>query len=286
MRQQLAHRGVSTPDDAIHHAMDVLEHNKNHSYYRSIVVDEGQDFGVEAMTLLRRLTPEQADDLFIVGDGHQRKTTLSQCGINIRGRGKKLRINYRTTEQIRRFATGLLEGVPVDDLDDGSDSCDDYRSLVQGAKPLTFQASSFDEECRWLTEQLNTLSREGFNLADCCLVTRTQFQLGEYEQAIAAAGIEICRLSRTQSDDRNKPGLRLATMHRVKGLEFRIVLMAGINKGVVPLQRAVSSTDDPVERHLKEVNGRGLFHVAATRAIQILMVSCYGKASPFMDFSG
>lgn len=286
MRLQLADRSVSTAEDAIHHAMDVLERGEDHRYYRSVVVDEGQDFGPEAMTLLRRLTPEQTDDLFIVGDGHQRiyqrKTTLSQCGINIRGRGKKLRINYRTTEQIRHFATALLKGIPVDDLDDGTDSCDDYRSLVQGEKPLIFQASSFDEECRWLKEQLDALSQEDVNLADCCLVARTQNQLGEYERALADVGVEVCRLSRTQSDDRNKPGLRLATMHRVKGLEFRVVLMAGVNKGMIPLEIAISSTDDPVETRLKEMNERGLFHVAATRAIQTLIVSCYGEASPFV----
>ena len=59
--------------------------------------------GPQALRLLRKITPEQVDDMFLVGDGHQRIyrrfAVLGQCGIKIVGRGRKLRINYRTTEE-------------------------------------------------------------------------------------------------------------------------------------------------------------------------------------------
>jgi superfamily I DNA/RNA helicase len=289
MRAQLERRGAATAEDAMHHAIDLLGTGDHSRPYRCVVVDEAQDFGPEAMSLIRHLAAEQGDDLFLVGDGHQRiyqrRSSMSQCGINIRGRGRKLRINYRTTEQIRRFATALLEGVEIDDLDGGIDGMSDYRSLVQGVAPEIHRAATAADEAAWLCSRIRELDLEGLELADICLVARTQYQLNEYEGALMKTGFPICRLSRNQADDRKRPGVRLATMHRVKGLEFKAVLMAGINQGVVPLNRAVNSTDDPVERRLRDTNERALFHVSATRAVRHLLVSCSGTPSEYLQRS-
>ena len=91
-----------------------------------MVVDEAQDMGTQAFRLIRALVPSGPDDLFIVGDGHQRiygrnKVVLGQCGIDIRGRSARLKVNYRTTDETRRLAVSILEGVEVDDLDGGRD---------------------------------------------------------------------------------------------------------------------------------------------------------------------
>lgn len=286
MRAQLSQRQAVTAEDAMHHANDVLARGEDNRQYRSVVIDEAQDLGPEAMSLIRRLTPPQANDIFIVGDGHQRiyqrKTSLGNCGINIRGRGKKLRINYRTTEQIRRFATAVLEGIEVDDLDDGKDGSKDYRSLFQGELPVIHQAKNLEDESTWIVNRIKSLEQQGFELADICIVARAQFQLDDYEKSLRKAGFEICRLSRDQADDRKKPGIRLATMHRVKGLEFKAVFMAGINDGVVPLDKVIMATDDPVEQRLRDLNERALFHVAATRAIRNLYLTCYGDKSRFL----
>jgi DNA helicase IV len=63
-------------------------------------VDEAQDFGNEAFRLIRAIVPVGENDLFIVGDAHQRiyghQVVLSRCGIDIRGRGRKLKLNFRT----------------------------------------------------------------------------------------------------------------------------------------------------------------------------------------------
>lgn len=286
MRLQLFNRKVASAEDAMHHAMDILARGEDSRAYRAVVVDETQDLGPEALSLIRKLAMDAEDDLFLVGDGHQRiyqrRCSMSQCGINIRGRGRKLKINYRTTEQIRRFATSLLEGVDIDDLDDGSDDTRDYRSLVQGDAPEVQIAGNLEQEVSWIFEQIRELREEGLVQQDICLVARTQYQLNDYEASLKSAGLETCRLSRDQPDLRERPGVRLATMHRVKGLEFKAVFMAGINSGVVPLIRAVEASDDPVERRLKDINERALFHVAATRAIRYLFVSCNGIPSPYL----
>ena len=79
--------------------------------------------------------------------------------------------------------------------------------------------------------------------------------------------------------------MRLATMHRVKGLEFKAVFMAGLNRGVVPLEGALRS-QDPVESQLRVANERSLFHVAATRAVKLLFLSCSGSPSEYLETGG
>lgn len=108
--------------------------------YRHIVVDEAQDLHAAHWKLLRALVPVGEDDLFIVGDAHQRiydnRTTLSAHGINVRGgRSKRLTLNYRTTRQILGTSLSLLGDASFDDLDDATEDLGGYRSVLGGAKP-------------------------------------------------------------------------------------------------------------------------------------------------------
>lgn len=83
-------------------------------------------------------------------------------------------------------------------------------------------------------------------------------------------------------DNRNLPGIRLATMHRVKGLEFKAVFMVAINHNIVPLRIGMTSQDS-TEANMRDQNERALFHVAATRAIKYLSISSHGKASEYFS---
>jgi superfamily I DNA/RNA helicase len=117
--------------------------------YSAIVIDETQDFGPQALRLLRAVIPSAPNDLFFVGDGHQRiysrhRAAMSKCGIDIRGRSRKLYLNYRTTDEIRRQAVALLEGCEVDDLDDGHDETKRYKSLSHGPVPSLVTADGIE----------------------------------------------------------------------------------------------------------------------------------------------
>jgi superfamily I DNA/RNA helicase len=142
-RAQLASRKLKEVDDAYRDAAALLSKGGGPAEpaYSAIVVDETQDFGPQALRLLRAMIPAGANDLFFVGDGHQRiynrnRAAMSRCGIEIRGRSRKLYLNYRTTEEIRRRAVSLLEGCDIDDLDEGQDENRRYKSLSHGAPPL------------------------------------------------------------------------------------------------------------------------------------------------------
>ena len=131
-RARLDEEGLLEPDDAYRLARETLSSRPQTLPYKAVVVDEAQDMGPEAFRLLRAIIPVATDQpdtnsLFIVGDGHQRiygrRVVLGGCGIDIRGRSRKLRINYRTSDEIRTWALAILEGIDVDDLDNGRDDC-------------------------------------------------------------------------------------------------------------------------------------------------------------------
>lgn len=287
-RLLLDEAGLREPDDAMRDARQLLEQQGDVLPYRAVIVDEAQDMGPQAFRLIRQIAAggDRPNALFIVGDAHQRiyrhKVVLSQCGINVRGRSRRLLINYRTTEETRRWAVGLLEGLPIDDLDGGLDARQGYKSLLHGAAPLVREFPTLHAEVDFLADYLRQVQARDGSLAETCLVARTDDLLALYEGALAERGLAVCRISRDKAEDRRQPGVRLATMHRVKGLEFDRVVIAAVNDGVVPLHAAIGGTHDPLLQRESEIRERALLYVAATRARREVVVTSHGEASRFL----
>ncbi|WP_285163551.1 UvrD-helicase domain-containing protein [Shewanella goraebulensis] len=287
-RNQMNRHRIRDMNDAMLDATKIIQKQNISLPYSSVVVDEGQDIGRQAFMLLRALVPEQNNDMFIVGDGHQRiyrnKVVLGQCGINVRGRrSQKLRINYRTTEETRRFATAILQDVKVDDLDGEMDKSTDYLSLYHGEKPIVSMNKDFESELQFIKNNIDNLIAQDVELKDICLVGRTNYVRDNYAKSLNELGIDTYALSANNSDG-SKPGLRVATMHRVKGLEFKYIFIAAVNDGVIPLCKV--NTNDPVESRDYDFNERALLHVAATRAITGLFVTSSGSPSPYIRSFG
>ncbi len=250
--------------------------------YRAIIVDETQDMHPEELRLLRQIVPEGPNDLFLVGDAHQRiygrPAVLSNCGINIRGRSSKLRINYRTTEEIRDWSVAVLTGQAIDDLDGGLDSSADYRSLLHGGQPTVKHFDSLADECSYLVQAIRELGHD-VALQTICLVARRNYQLDQdYAPALARAGIPYLRLQ-ADTPENAGDGIRLATMHRVKGLEFHHVFVAGVNDGIVPLESSSKGSNKEGDVADSELQERCLLHVAASRARDTLTITSYGLPS-------
>jgi superfamily I DNA/RNA helicase len=271
-----AHNWLEWPD-VIRHARQLLATEPARSPYRAIIVDETQDLHAEELRLLRALIPEGPHDLFFVGDAHQRiygqPVVMAQCGIAIRGRSARLRINYRTTEQIRRWSTALLADTAVDDLDGGQDEAHGYCSLMSGPPPTVRCFATPEAERAFLLDEVRSLL-ETTAAERICIVTRTHRQIRDlYVPMLRGANIPYLILEADTPDDIGS-GVRLATMHRVKGLEFEHVLIAGLNHGVMPPPAAV--TDDDLLRE------RCLLHVAASRARETLTVTGWGTMSSLL----
>lgn len=177
----------------------------------------------------------------------------------------------------------MLEGADFDDLDDSKDSSSGYRSLVDGIAPVLKEFESRDQEAEWVADEILKLTTQGYATQDICVVGRTRTQLKSVRERLERSGVGIQQLNRDAADNGQIEGVRLANMHRIKGLEFKVVFLVGINQGMVPLELAMSSTDDPVEKKMLDVNERALLHVAATRAVNSLYINWYGAASVYLD---
>ena len=257
-RAQLASRRLKEVDDAYRDAAQLIAKEQHHPY-SAIVVDETQDFGPQALRLLRALIEPGTNDLFFVGDGHQRiyprnKAAMSRSGIDIRGRARKLYINYRTTDEIRRQAVALLEGVAVDDLDDGTDDNARYKSLSHGPAPILESCPSREA----LIERVKAIlaawgvEPEAPHLGATCVMAESKARRDQLRAALRSAGYAVESIEPDTRVSAAANCLLFATMHRAKGLEFQNVIV----------------TSTTVRQGDREAVAPQLLYVALTRAKQ------------------
>lgn len=286
-RARMTDAGLAEPDDAYREAVEILSSEAPNLPYSSVVVDEAQDMGEQAFRLIRAIVPARPEGdcnaIFVVGDAHQRiygrKASLTSCGINVRGRSRRLRLNYRTSEEIRAWAVSILEGVAVDDLDDGFDSLSGYKSIFRGPSPEIVRYVSEFEEIEGLTTWLRDLESKGTQLSDIGVLAATRGQLDRIAARLADAGVVTMRLQPNQPDDRATRGVRLATMHRAKGLEFQAVALPLLSKTGFPPSATLRAAVDDVDRRNILQQQKSLLHVAATRAKRVLRASWSGEPS-------
>ncbi|KAB1160099.1 AAA family ATPase [Micromonospora sp. AMSO12t] len=250
--------------------------------YQHVVVDEGQDLHPAQWRLLRAAARPAPDDLFIVADPHQRiydnQVSLASLGINVRGRTRRLKINYRTTHEILDWSVRLLAGVAPDGLDDRPDNLRGYRSPMHGQRPVVSTCQDRDTEWWELVERVNSWLDAGVEPTAIGVAARSVQLAHQARSALTAAGIPAGSVSSSDTG-----GVRVGTMHGMKGLEFRCVAAVGVDDGVVPANRAVTSPDtDPVAHQHDVLRERCLFFVACTRARDSLYVSHVGTPSPFL----
>ncbi|HHV96806.1 MAG TPA: AAA family ATPase [Clostridiaceae bacterium] len=270
-------------ETAMYECRLLIEKNPGMLPYSAVIVDEAQDFSTNAFRLLRSIAGEQhKNDMFIVGDAHQRiyknKVVLSKCGINVRGRSSYLRINYRTTEEIRKYAFGLLKGIPFDNLDIDYDHGKICQSLTHGITPIAKNFNSATEELEYIIDEIKKLQSSGTDLKSICIVARTNKLLDDYIKGLSGRGIKTYEIKRSKIDDRSFEGVRVATMHRVKGLEFKHVFVVAVNKRIVPLHSAINTTD-PVASEESLTAEKCLLYVALTRAQKTAYITSYGQLS-------
>ncbi len=221
--------------DVLRMARKWVESHPRKESYRSAVVDEVQDFHPEGLKLLHALVPQRENDLLLCGDAHQRiysrYVTLSQCGIDVRGkRSKRLRINYRTTEEIRSETIRTLQGVQYDDLDGGKDEGKEI-SLLHGNLPERHHFQTEEEETEYLVNQIRELQKQGIPTDDIAVLARKNKLVEEVRQSLEEAGIPVVIM--TSRYQKPEAGVSCGTMHRSKGLEFRAVFLIGVNQGIV-----------------------------------------------------
>ncbi|MFF3497295.1 UvrD-helicase domain-containing protein [Streptomyces sp. NPDC002795] len=265
-------------------AARLLDQRSDAPPYRHVVIDEAQDLHPAQWRLLRALVAPGPDDLFIAGDTRQRiygnRVSLRSLGISVAGRSTRLRINYRTTQEILAWSTGLLTDERVDDMEGGDDVLTGYRSTFHGARPQTSGAADKPEEIAGVVTQVSEWIKSDVAPREIGIAVRF-IQLGkDIAQALEAAGLPTTVLG-TSSGARD--GVRIGTMHRMKGLEFRCMAVAGVSDGVVPMRSAVTAKEVDLQQHGEDLLSElSLLFVACTRAREALRVSWHGSRSQFL----
>ncbi|MBK5938333.1 UvrD-helicase domain-containing protein [Halochromatium roseum] len=227
-RLQLSAKGLKEPDDAYRDACTLLD-AEGRPPYAHAVVDETQDFGPQALKLIRALVPPGPNDLMFVGDGHQRiyaknKAAMSRCGIDIRGRAKKLYLNYRTTEEIRREAVSLLENLEIDDLDGGSDEIARYKSLLHGPAPEHIRGASMERVREGIIEFIAGCLADNVD-AKIGVMAPTGKLRDQLAKQTRDAGYKVATVSHRERLSRKDAQIFAMTLHRAKGLEFDAVVI-------------------------------------------------------------
>ncbi|MFD9478315.1 UvrD-helicase domain-containing protein [Streptomyces nojiriensis] len=256
--------------------------------YRHIIVDEAQDLRPAHWKMLRAMAPRQADDLFLVGDTHQRiyknQVTLGSLGINIRGRSSKLSLSYRTTRQILRSALGVLGESSYDDLDGADETLAGYRSVLSGRVPAGHPFADWAAEREGiaaLIKQWDEDPESRIPHEQIAICVPTNQMATEVAYTLSLRGIRPVEI---RSDGPNgSEGVHIGTMFRFKGLEYQRMIIAGVADGLVP-RETVSRfrTTDPVRYRHEMQRARSLLFVAVTRARDSMDVFWHGTPSPFL----
>ena len=251
--------------------------------YRHILVDEAQDLHPSQWRLLRAAVAPGPDDLFIAADPHQRvydnRVSLASLRISVRGRSRRLSLNYRTTQEILAWAVPLLGTEPVTGLDGEVDSLLGYRSPMHGPRPQRRLAAARAEEFSFLTERIRSWLSAGIEPHAVGVAARSAALVREARAALEAEGIATISLSGRG----NARAVRAGTMHAMKGLEFQAVAVVGVERGLVPDPAAVTPEAEDAAVHAQDLQReRCVLFVACTRARDHLYVSGTGEPSVFL----
>lgn len=283
VRSGLTEKGLITLPQMFAALTPLIETSRN-PIFDSSVVDESQDMSVAHLRFLAALGGGRPNSLFFAGDLGQRifqhPFSWKSLGVDIRGRSRTLRVNYRTSHQIRSQTDRLLGSV-VSDVDGNTESRDDTVSVFNGPKPLLralgTEAEEIDHVGAWLKEHVGA----GLLPHEVAIFVRSPAQLDRARQAATEVGVKFLVLD--ERLDTSRDHVSISTMDLAKGLEFRAVAVMACDDEVLPLQERIETVGD--DSDLKEVydTERHLLYVACTRARDHLLVTGVKPVSEFLD---
>ncbi|MHB8793251.1 MAG: 3'-5' exonuclease [Thermoleophilia bacterium] len=255
-----------------------------HPPFEYAVIDEAQDISVPQLRFLAAMGAGRPNSLFFAGDLGQRifqqPFSWKALGVDIRGRSRTLRINYRTSHQIRMQADRLL-APELADVDGITEERRGTVSVFNGPKPeikvLDTQEEEIDEVGKWLSVLMN----DGLMPHEVGVFVRSPAELERARTAVAGASILLKVLD--ENVETIGGHVSISTMHLAKGLEFRAVAVMACDDEVIPLQTRIETVGDDAD--LEEVYNteRHLLYVACTRARDHLLVTGVKPASEFLD---
>ena len=248
------------------------------------VVDESQDISIAQLRFLAAIGGQRQNALFFAGDLGQRifqqPFSWKAAGVDIRGRSATLKINYRTSHQIRSQSDRLL-GPEISDVDGNSEVRKGTVSLFNGPQPVIRVLPSPEAEVEAVSQWIRGLIDQGIEPHEIATFVRTADQMERPKSAIGKAELQFNVLDERLTIEIGK--ISISTMHLAKGLEFRAVAVMACDDEIIPLQERMEAVSD--EADLEDVYNteRNLLYVSCTRARDHLLVTSTSPASEFID---
>jgi len=283
VRASLAERKLVTWSDVFGRLADDFDAGGPRPY-DAAVVDECQDLGVAEARFLAALGNGRPDALFFAGDIGQRifqqPFSWKALGLDVRGRSSTLRINYRTSHQIRLQADRLLPA-SVSDVDGTAEGRRGTVSMFDGPAPTLVACASEAKETEAVAGWIGACLRAGFAPHEIGVFVRSDAELKRARTALKAAGLGSVELS--DKVEVEAGAAAVGTMHFAKGLEFRAVAVIACDEDVIPSPERIESVADDAD--LEEVydTERHLLYVACTRARDRLLVTGVAPVSEFLE---
>jgi mRNA-degrading endonuclease RelE of RelBE toxin-antitoxin system len=255
-----------------------------HSPFEFTVVDEAQDLGIAHLRFLAALGGNRPDALFFAGDLGQRifqqPFSWKALGVDLRGRSRTLRVNYRTSHQIRTQADRLLDG-QITDVDQNTEDRRDTVSVFNGPPPEIKILDDAPAEIATVSDWLKQQVAAGLAKHEIGIFVRSTDELPRARAAVEAAGLPYRTLDDAVATTMDH--LSLCTMHLAKGLEFRAVVVMACDDEVIPSQTRIAAVGDEADLPDIYATERHLLYVASTRARDHLLITGVTPASEFLD---
>lgn len=279
----IASRGLET-EASVFWAVATHFSSKTDKPFNHIVVDEAQDLGVPTLRFLAAIAPPASDALFFAGDLGQRifqqPFSWKALGVNVHGRSTTLKVNYRTSHQIREAADRLLT-TTVSDVDGRDEDRKGTVSVFNGPIPVVLLAEDAAAEGKAIGAFISRCLADGIAPKEIGVFVRTRDVLGRARDAVAVGGATPSEITLFKGPAAG--AVRIGIMHLAKGLEFRAVVVMACDDALLPLRQRVEAVADETELDDVVETERQLFYVACTRARDRLMVTGVKPGSEFIQ---
>jgi superfamily I DNA/RNA helicase len=283
LRNRLQNRGLRTYSELFTKLARHFSAVSNRPYDFA-VIDEAQDLSIPHLRFLAALAAGRPDGLFFAGDLGQRifqqPFSWRTIGVDVRGRSRILRVNYRTSHQIRIQADRLL-APDLADVDGNVESRENTISAFNGPLPSIRIVKDQDEEAvlvaRWILDR----TKNGVVPHEFGVFVRSVSELPRAREAVERSGLNFSVLDERAQTISGR--VSISTMHLAKGLEFRSVVVMACDDEVIPSQDRINTVTE--DSDLEEVYNteRHLLYVACTRSRDHLLVTGVAPGSEFLE---
>jgi hypothetical protein len=177
IRERVEQLGSATESGLLHALADKMT-DAGAAPYDYVIVDEAQDLSVAQLRFLAAVSSDRTNALFLCGDLGQQIFRLPfswrALGIDVRGNSHILRVNYRTSHQIRSTADLLLDR-SLRDADGNEVARTGTVSMFNGPAPEVKVFADQPQESGHVADWITNLLREGFSASEVALFARSRY---------------------------------------------------------------------------------------------------------------